>query len=156
MARVRTSIKIAALPEEIWPWIVDPERVLVWNTNFQDFRILDDGEGGVGAKFHIREEMRGMNKEYKMVVTEWIENERFAAKGFSTEGDELESSYTLESTETGCKVSVEEHFRLEGGAIKNKVLGALFIERGMEKDIQERFQNLKKVVEENRGRRSDG
>ena len=45
MVFVERSIDIATTVSEVWLWIVEPEKYLVWNTDFQEYRISKETDG---------------------------------------------------------------------------------------------------------------
>ena len=53
--KVQDSIDIAAPPEKIWPFLVEPERILKWYTLLQKFEYTSEQHSGVGTTFYMEE-----------------------------------------------------------------------------------------------------
>ena len=56
-------------------------------------------------------EKGGRLMKLNYVITEWIENKRFA---FTAKSKEAEGCYRVEPTEGGCRVRFEENLELKG------------------------------------------
>lgn len=53
MTRAKGSIDIAAPPDVAWDWIVDPDKYLVWNTDFSEYTTIDHKEGKAGTTYYM-------------------------------------------------------------------------------------------------------
>ena len=70
--RVETSILIAAPPEKIWPFLVEPEKILKWCITFKKFEYTGEQRSGVGMPFYVEEKagpMPLMRLNFK--IREW-------------------------------------------------------------------------------------
>jgi len=145
MTRAKGSIDVAAPPDVAWNWIVDPEKYLVWNTDFSEYAMLDHKEREVGTTYHMVGMKGGSQIKLDCTVTDWVENERFAFRGETEDGTKAEGTFTIEATEEGCTVSFEEDLELPGA--KGRIIGALFLKKAKTQNIEESLQNLKKAIE---------
>lgn len=145
MTRAKRSIDIAAPADAVWNWIVEPEKYLVWNIDFSEYTIVDHTEDEVGTTYHMVGMKGGSEVKIDCVVTDWVENERFAFRGATKEGMKAEGTFTIEATEEGCRVSFEEDLELPG--TKGRIIGALLLKKAKTKNIEESLQNLKNAVE---------
>jgi len=122
--RVQRSIEIAAPPERIWPFMAEPERVLEWYIPLQRFEYTGE-QRGVGAPVYYEEKAGGMLIKLDCVVTEWVENERFAFE--MTSGNMLKSyqeRWTVESAPSGSRFTFMEQGELSLGII-GRIIGPL-------------------------------
>jgi len=147
MTRAEGRIDIAAPAKVVWRWIVEPEKYLVWNTDFTEYTIVDATEEKVGTTLHMVGVKGGAAIRLDCVVTEYVEQERYSFRGTSKEGTEIEGVFTLGPTAEGCRVSFEEELTLPG--IKGKIIEALFLKKAKMKNIEESLQKLKEAVETN-------
>ena len=74
--KIEKSIEIAAPPERIWPFFIDPEKVLRWSITFIKFQYAGDQQSGIGTPLYIEEKASGPLMKMNFEVTEWKENER--------------------------------------------------------------------------------
>ncbi len=146
MTRAKGAVDVAAPPNVVWNWIVEPEKYLAWNPDFTEYEILSDKEVKVGTTYYVVGEKAGAPIRLDCVVTGWVENERFAFRGTSKEGTIAEGTFTIEPTAEGCRVAFQEDLELPG--VKGKIIGALFLKKAKMKNIEESLQELKKSVEE--------
>ncbi len=147
MTRAKGAIHIAASANVVWNWIVEPEKYLVWNTDFTEYTIVDDKEEKVGTTYYMVGEKGGAPVKIDCTATEWVENGRFSFRGTTEEGMKAEGTFTIEPTGEGCRVSFEEDLELPG--VKGKIIGALFLKKAKLKNIEEGLQKLKGAIETN-------
>ena len=124
--RVERSIEIAAPPQKIWPYLVEPEKILKWIITFQKFKYTSEQNSGVGTPFYV-EEKAGPTPLMKInfVVTEWAENERLTARMVSGNMvTSYELIFTLEPTTSGSMFTFLEITEMPFGII-GKLIGAI-------------------------------
>ena len=74
--RVEKSIDIAAPPDKIWPFLVEPENVLRWS-NFNKFEYLGEKHSGSGTMIYVEEKASPLPlMKVSFTITEWVENEK--------------------------------------------------------------------------------
>lgn len=144
--RVQRSIEIAAPPEKIWPFLVEPEKILKWCITFEKFEYTSEQRSGVGTPFYFEERAAGRLMKLNFAVTEWIENERVAfsmVSGNFVKG--YEQRWTLEAIPSGSRFTFMEEIELPYGII-GKILG-LFARRRSEATVEEMLAKLKRSAE---------
>jgi len=123
--RVQRSIEIAAPPEKVWPFLVEPEKILEWCITFEKFEYTSDQRNGVGTPFYLEERAAGRLMKLNFAVTEWLRNKRLA---FSmTSGDFVnayEQTWTVQATPSGSRFTFMEEIEFPYGII-GKILGLL-------------------------------
>ena len=144
--RVERSIEIKVPPEKIWPFLVEPEKILKWIITFQKFEYTSDQNSGVGTPFYVEEKAGGPLMKINFAVTECVENERLAARMVS--GNMVKSyelRFTLEPTSSGSTFTFLEITELPFGII-GKLIGA--IGKGTaESHVKQCLAKLKSLVE---------
>ena len=144
--RVQRSIEIAAPPEKIWPFLVEPEKILTWCITLQEFKYTGEQRSGVGTPFYFEEKSALGLMKLNFAVTEWVENERIA---FSmTSGNMLKSyeeGWTVEATPSGSRFTFMEQFELPYGIIGRIIL--LFGQRISQATVGKMLVKLKSLAE---------
>lgn len=144
--KIRRSIEIAAPPEKVWPFLVEPEKILKWWITLERFEYTSEQRDGVGTPFYIEEKVTGPLMRLNLRVTEWLRNKRLA---FSmTSGDFVkayEQVWTIEGTPSGSRFTLAEEVDLPYG-ITGKLLEP-FARRQSEDLIERMLANLKRFVE---------
>jgi len=144
--KIQRSVEIAAPPEKIWPFMVEPEKILKWVITFQKFEYTTEQHSGVGTPFYAEEKAGGPLMKIHFTVTEWVENERLAARMVS--GNVVKSyelRFTLEPTPSGSKFTFLEVFELPYGII-GKLINAIG-KRMSESHLEQCLSKLKSLAE---------
>lgn len=143
--RVQMSVDIEASPETVWPYLVEPEKTMLWYDMLKTFDYTSDFRGP-GATFYWEEEVRGKTYWNHFRTTEWIPNQVFAYE--MTESSffkEYTERWAIEPTPTGCRFSFDDNLVFPYGAW-GKVMG-WFGERLARKSSMQILQNLKRLAE---------
>ena len=144
--KVERSIEIAVPPEKIWPFLVEPEKIMKWFTLLQKFEYTGEQRSGVGTPFYYEEKSGGRLMKFNYKVTEWVENERLA---FSmTSGNMLKSyeeRWTVEAIPSGSRFTFMEQGEFPYGII-GKVIG-LFAQRSSGTTVGKMLTKLKSLAE---------
>jgi len=124
--RVERSIEIAAPPEKIWPFLVEPDKILKWCITFQKFEYAGGQRSGVGTPLYIEEKAVPMPlMKLNFTVTDWAENKKLAFKMSSGTGvKSYEQSWNIESTPSGSRFTFMEEVELPFG-ILGKFIGVV-------------------------------
>lgn len=144
--RVQQSIAISAPPGRVWPFFIEPEKVLQWCITFRRFEYTGERRSGVGAPIYLEEKAAGPLMKMSFQVTDWAENQRIAMK--MTSGGPLKSyeqRWTLAPSESGSVFTFVEEIRMPFG-----VLGRLIekIGRGRsEAAVREMLGKLRSLAE---------
>jgi uncharacterized protein YndB with AHSA1/START domain len=143
--KVQDFIEIAAPPEKIWPFLVEPERILRWYTLLQRFEYTSEQHSGAGTTFYMEEKAAVLMK-LSFVMTEWVENARLAFR--MTAGNFVrgyEQAWTLEPTPSGSRFTLWEEVTMPYGPL-GRVLGA-FGRSSSEGHVREILAKLKAWAE---------
>jgi uncharacterized protein YndB with AHSA1/START domain len=144
--KIKKSIDIAAPPERIWPFFIDPEKVLQWSLTFRKFQYTGEQKRGAGTPLYIEEKAAGPLMKMNFEITEWVENERIRLKMIS--GAPLKSYeqlWKIEPTDSGSEFTFFEEIIFPLG-----VIGKLFGLAGQGssyKFVTEMQSRLKSLVE---------
>ena len=144
--KVQKSIEIAAPPEKIWPFLVEPDKTLKWCITFLKLEYTGEQRSGVGTTFYLEEKAGGPLMKLNFRITEWVENERVAfsmISGNFVKG--YEQSWTVEATPSGSRFTFMEEVKLPYGII-GKIMG-LFAQRGSEATVAKMLPKLKSLAE---------
>lgn len=144
--KIQRSIEIAAPPEKIWPYLVEPEKIMKWFTLLKKFEYTGKKHSGAGATFYYEEKSGPMLMKLHYKVTEWLENKKLAfvlTSGMMKKDDQL---WAIETTPTGSRFTMTEEVEMPWGII-GKAMVKMFIAGGVAKHIEEIIGNLKTLVE---------
>jgi uncharacterized protein YndB with AHSA1/START domain len=144
--KVQKSIEIAAPPEKVWPFLVEPEKILKWCITFKNFEYTGKQRSGVGADLYVEEKAGGPLTKLNFTVKEWEEKRKLAFN--MTSGNfvkDYEQTWMVDATPAGSRFTFMEQVRLPYGVI-GKVM-ELFARRGSEATVREMLTKLKSLAE---------
>ena len=96
------SVTIPRPPEDIFPWLLEADRVPQWMSNVE--RYEPEGAIGPGAKIHQRLEVSGHTFDVEMQVVRYAPP-RDAATTFSLQGIDVEAAYALAPDGAGTRLT---------------------------------------------------
>ena len=144
--KIEKSIEIAAPPERIWPFFIEPEKVLQWSITFRKFEFSGDQRRGIGTPLYIEEKAGGPLMKMNFEITEWVENKRIRLKMISGASlKSYEQLWTLSPTDTGTEFTFYEEIVFPLGVI-GKLVG-LATQGSSNKFVMEMQAKLKSIVE---------
>jgi uncharacterized protein YndB with AHSA1/START domain len=98
------SVEIPQPPADVFPWLLEQDKVPRWTGNLQRYEQLGDGALGTGSRVRQVLEVSGRTIDVEMEVTGY-EPPSGAQTRFSTNGIEVVSSYALEAAGTGTRLT---------------------------------------------------
>jgi uncharacterized protein YndB with AHSA1/START domain len=144
--RVEKTIEIAAPPEKIWPFLVEPDRVLQWYSTFKRFEYSGDVRSGVGTPLYIEEQAMGPLMKLHFEATEWKDKEKLALRMVSGSGvKSYEQQWSLAPTAGGSRFTFAEQVELPYGVLGG-LLGVVG-ERMSAATVDKMLAKLKALVE---------
>ncbi len=69
--KVQESIDLSAAPEQVWPYLFEPEKVLRWCLTYQEYVYATGQHSGLGTRFDIVEKAGGPVMKYTFEITQW-------------------------------------------------------------------------------------
>lgn len=147
--RVQRKIGINALPEMIWPFLVDPEKILQWCFTVESFQYTSGQKGGKDATFRYVEKGEVHRLEVNCVITEWIEHRIISFQ--MTEGTHFKSYMERWEIEPAGEASIfhfDQDIKMPYGII-GEIIGIYRAKRAA-KVVEEMLAKLKESVEYSR------
>ena len=144
--KVQGSIDIAAPPEKIWPFLVQPSNMMKWCHTFQKCEFAGAQHSGVGMPFYVEEKAGGPLMKINFKVAEWEENRKLALKmssGTFLKG--YDQWWTIEPQPSGSRFNFTEDVKMPWGII-GRLIG-WFGRSGSEKHVKQMLATLKSLAE---------
>jgi uncharacterized protein YndB with AHSA1/START domain len=144
--RVQKAIEVNVPANRVWPYFVEPERILQWCTTFKRFEYTSDQRSGVGAPIYIEEQAGGPLMKMRFEITEWKENEMVTLRMISGPMmKSYEQSWKLETTPTGSRINIRENIVFSLGIV-GKLLDSIEA-RASVGTVDKMLVKLKSLVE---------
>jgi uncharacterized protein YndB with AHSA1/START domain len=96
------SVSIPRPPQQVFPWLLEADRVPQWTSNLE--RYEPEGAVGPGSTIRQRLEVSGQTFDVAMEVVRY-EPPRQAQTRFSTNGVDIEANYTLAPDGLGTRLT---------------------------------------------------
>jgi carbon monoxide dehydrogenase subunit G len=141
--KIQKSIEIKATPEKIWPWLIEPEKIMKWFTLLKKFEYTGEKRGGAGTTFYYEEKSSGQLMKMNYKVTEWVENRKIAFGVTSGSLKKDDQFWSIEPTTGGSKLTWFEDVDI--GFI-GKIIGPL-AKMMIGKELEKMLVNLQRLVE---------
>jgi len=144
--KVEKSEVMSATPQQIWPYLIEPDKMMKWCSTFQKCDFVGDRFVGPGDCFYIEEKAGGPLLKIHFMVTEWTENQKLAFK--MTSGNFVkgyEQKWTIEPLAAGSRFNFAEDVKMPWGII-GKLIGRIG-RSGSEKHVTEMLSKLKSMAE---------
>ena len=144
--RVQKSIEAYVPANKIWPFFVEPQKIMQWCITFKKFEYTSDQHSGVGTPLYIEEQAGGPLMKMRFEITEWKENEMVTLRMVSGPMmKSYEQFWKLETTPSGSRISFREDIEFSLGVI-GKLLDSIEA-RASVGTIDKMLVKLKSLVE---------
>jgi carbon monoxide dehydrogenase subunit G len=104
VASFSRTVEIARPPAEVFPWLLEADKVPRWTGHLQRYERLDDGPLGRGSRVRQVLEISGRTIDVELELTGY-EPPSAAQTRFSTNGIDVVSSYALEAMGAGTRLT---------------------------------------------------
>jgi uncharacterized protein YndB with AHSA1/START domain len=98
------TVEIPQPPADVFPWLLDEDKVPVWTGHLQRYERIDGGPLGRGSRVRQILEVSGRRIDVEMEVTGY-DPPTGAETRFSTNGIEVVNAYALEAAGTGTRLT---------------------------------------------------
>jgi uncharacterized protein YndB with AHSA1/START domain len=135
MARTERSAEIARPPADVFPWLLEEDKVPRWTTGLESYERLDSGPLGRGARFRQALEVSGQRFTVELEVTEY-DPPRAAVSSFQVRGVDVVNRYAL--ADGDGTTTLTQSVEAKGGGLKGRVFIPMIqphLERKLEADL---------------------
>jgi uncharacterized protein YndB with AHSA1/START domain len=142
------TVEISRPPEAVFPYLTEPELLVRWVGGLREFVPLNGGEARRGSRSRQRMRIGGRDWTFEGEVLD-LEPDRRVVACIRGRGLELTSSYVLEPTDAGTRLSVD----VETAATRMfaRLLGGL-VEREGQRKLEADLARLARLVEDEAAR----
>jgi uncharacterized membrane protein len=144
MTHVDYAVEIDRHPDEVFALITDFSSTPFWNPQVITESISPPGSIGVGSLIHQKRKFMRATVEATSEITELEPNRRIASISIAGVSPKVSVKYDLEPM--GEQTRLRFAITIEGGFFFRLV--APFVNRSLRKDVRERFERLKQLLEE--------
>jgi len=103
VARFSHTVEISRPPEDVFPWLLEEDKVPRWTSHLDTYQALD-GSLGPGSRVRQVLEVSGRRIDVELEITRY-DPPRGAATRFATNGIEVVNAYSLEPSGAGTRLT---------------------------------------------------
>ena len=104
MASFSHTITVPQAPGEVFPWLLDEDKVPQWTTRLEAYEVLGDGPLGHGARIRQVLTVSGQHLDLVLEITRF-DPPGFAESRFSTNGLDVVTTYALRESGAGTELT---------------------------------------------------
>lgn len=107
---IECETEILRPAEEVFPWIADPKKAMIWQKNVREGEIIVSKPEVIGTTFRETLEENGKTLEMYGVITRFVENEKM---GFhiNSKIHEFDITYSLRGKDNATQILIEAVIR---------------------------------------------
>ena len=139
MASFSHRVEIPRSPAEVFPWLLEEEKVPRWTGHLERYERLDGGPLGQGSKVRQVLDVSGRTIDVTLEITGY-QPPSGAQTRFSTNGIQVVSSYALEAAGAGTRLTQSIEAKPSGLAARMLVP---VIQPRLEKKLTEDLERLR-------------
>jgi carbon monoxide dehydrogenase subunit G len=102
--RFEHTVEIARAPSEVFPWLLDADKVPRWTSFLESYERVGDGPLAPGARFRQTLDIKGRRITVDLEITR-VEPPRAAESRFSEHGFDVVTTYTLAEAPAGTRLT---------------------------------------------------
>ncbi len=145
MAKVRTSIDIAASPERVWELVTDLGRLDEWVSIHRDFPTPPPAHVAQGTSFEQTLTVAGTPFSVNWTATEVDGPQRLSWHGTGPAGATAQTTYSLAAAGDGTRFDYDNEFMLPAGKVGEAVSGV--VAGQAEREANDSLSRLKALAE---------
>ena len=146
MASFSHRVEIPRSPAEVFPWLLEEDKVPRWTGHLERYERLDGGPLGQGSKVRQVLDVSGRTIDVTLEITGY-QPPSGAQTRFSTNGIDVVSSYALEAAGAGTRLTQSIEAKPSGLAARMLVP---VIQPRLEKKLTEDLERLRGELSDSR------
>jgi uncharacterized protein YndB with AHSA1/START domain len=144
--KISYTVDISNKPEEVFLWINNPERAMVWMSSVSKTELLRETSDMVGTTFREIVEEDGRGTELHGVITDYRPNELISFH-LSGKFNVVDVEYRLEEIENHTRLTQNANVRFKSFVkVLSIFMGPMFKKKIMDQ-LQKEFATLKELCE---------
>ncbi len=141
MASFSHTVEIPRPPAEVFPWLLEQDKVPRWTGHLERYEQLD---GSLGAGSRVRQvlEVSGRTIDVELEITRY-DPPRGAESRFETNGIKVLNGYTLQAAGAGTRLT--QSLEAKAGGLTAKLLLPV-VQPRLEQKLTEDLERLREVL----------
>jgi carbon monoxide dehydrogenase subunit G len=142
MARTERTVEIPRPAAEVFPWLLEEDKVPRWTGDLRTYERLDDGALATGSRIRQVLEVSGRTIDVELEVAAY-EPPTGAQTRFSTNGIQVVSTYALEAAGAGTRLT--QSIEAKAGGFSARLLVPV-VQPRLEQKLTEDLERLRETL----------
>ena len=142
MASFSHNVTVPKPPAEVFPWLLEEDKVPQWTGRLQEYAVLGDGTLGTGTKIRQVLTIGGGPLDLELEIVRY-EPPGFAESRFSTNGMDVVTTYTLR--EAGGGTELTQTLEGKASSFKARMLVPI-VQPKLEGKLAEDLERLRELL----------
>ncbi len=147
--RLIASVEVMRGPNEVFPWIADPKKAILWQKGVKEGQIAIDAPGIIGTTFKEVMEEGGNSLEMFGVITGYIQGKSIAFH-LESKIHELDVNYSIEGNNNKSTITVESTINWKFPMNIMSIIIGRKMKENILKQTEAEFAELVKLCEKER------
>ena len=144
MASFSRAIDLSRVPEAVFPWLLEADRVPRWTSRLEAYEQLDDGPLRRGSRLRETLDLAGTKLSFELELTRY-EPPSAAESRFTVRGVQVTNGYALEPTGAGTRLT--QTLEAEAKSFSGRMLIPVMQPR-LERKIAEDLDRLREQLDQ--------
>jgi hypothetical protein len=145
--KINFAIEVAGEPEEVFPWIDNPQKAMLWQKGVKGAEITKETPEKIGTTFIEEMEESGNSLEMRGVISGYVRNQMIAFQ-LESKIHNLEVCYSISGAGGKSFITVESNIHWKFPMNIMSLLLGRKIKEGILKQTESEFAELKRLCEE--------
>ncbi len=146
MARVREEVVLDAAPNDVWPFVVEPEKIKRWRKDITAFVVPDKSPPKLGQRFYIEKKVGGKTRRFDSRITTLENGRKLAFEAEAAGFAKVKAVYEIIPEGKRCRFVIDETVTMLRGGFLMTIIDRLIIQRGLSKILRGFLADLKTIV----------
>ena len=142
MASFSHTVSVPKPPGEVFPWLLDEDKVPQWTTHLQAYQVLGGGAIAHGTRIRQVLVVSGQPLDIELEITRY-DPPGFAESRFTTNGLEVETTYALR--EAGAGTELTQTLEGKPNGFKARLLVPV-VQPKLEAKLKEDLERLRELL----------
>ena len=142
MASFSRTVTVPQPPAEVFPWLLDEDKVPRWTGRLEAYEVLGDGALGPGTRIRQVLTVSGQKLDLELEIVRY-EPPSFAESRFSTNGLDVVTTYTLR--EAGGGTELTQSLEGKASSFKARMLVPI-VQPKLEGKLRDDLERLRELL----------
>ena len=144
--RINFAIEISCEPDEVFPWLDDPDKAMLWQKGVKKGEIIKETPEKIGTTFIEEMEENGNSLEMRGIITGYVKNQMITFQ-LESKIHKLDVCYSITGKGGKSLIMAESNIHWKFPMNIMSIILGRKIKEGIRKQTESEFAELKRLCE---------